>query len=552
MTDIVNSLGSVGNFVWWTGVVEDRNDPKALGRCRVRIVGYHDQNKNEIPTEKLPWAHPITPITNPAMSGVGQTPLGVVPGTWVFGFFLDGVAGQKPAMIGTIPGYPEDMPDVGNPETAGFQDPSEKYPKETERHGLNESDVSRLARYRFPDGDEFGFSNDEAVCGECKTETIVQKKLDERVLDVPICNDHGTFSEPPTKFNARYPLNHVRQSESGHLEEWDDTPEHERLHKMHSSGTFEEIFPKGTKVTKVVKDDYEFILGDQFVNIKRINNEDGSALHGGNLFLTIEGDVYEFVKGNVERQVNGSVRENIAGNYHTFVGGDRTVDVGNHYAINADGDYSFETYNYFHHVRGDYSLYSDGENKLESAKTTRVTSSGGNLHLEATSSPLIGNASGNVYLTSGGGIAGNAGKQFNMTSGDGAAIISRMGGVNLIGQFDCNLKSAAGKVKLNSGQRTSIISAAGISIETPADILVRSLTLTELIDTETVTMSPSISRIGDSHSTVMTASISERANSISEMGMSSISCRTSRYSEEAAYISEEAGTISCQGMILLN
>ena len=62
MTDIVNSLGSVGNFVWWTGVVEDRNDPKALGRCRVRIVGYHDQNKNEIPTEKLPWAHPITPI----------------------------------------------------------------------------------------------------------------------------------------------------------------------------------------------------------------------------------------------------------------------------------------------------------------------------------------------------------------------------------------------------------------------------------------------------------------------------------------------------------
>ena len=30
-----------GEFVWWQGVVEDRDDPLKLGRCRVRIVGYH-------------------------------------------------------------------------------------------------------------------------------------------------------------------------------------------------------------------------------------------------------------------------------------------------------------------------------------------------------------------------------------------------------------------------------------------------------------------------------------------------------------------------------
>ena len=31
---------------WWIGVVEDRVDPEHLGRCRVRIYGYHSVEKN--------------------------------------------------------------------------------------------------------------------------------------------------------------------------------------------------------------------------------------------------------------------------------------------------------------------------------------------------------------------------------------------------------------------------------------------------------------------------------------------------------------------------
>ena len=30
-------------FVWFTGVVEDRRDPMALGRCKVRIAGLHTE-----------------------------------------------------------------------------------------------------------------------------------------------------------------------------------------------------------------------------------------------------------------------------------------------------------------------------------------------------------------------------------------------------------------------------------------------------------------------------------------------------------------------------
>ena len=59
------------NLFWWVGVVEDRFDPLYIGRCKVRIVGYHTPNKSDLPTEDLPWTYPIQPITSAAMSGKG-------------------------------------------------------------------------------------------------------------------------------------------------------------------------------------------------------------------------------------------------------------------------------------------------------------------------------------------------------------------------------------------------------------------------------------------------------------------------------------------------
>jgi len=95
------------SFIWWTGVVEDRDDPEQLGRCRVRIFGYHTSDTNLLPTSDLPWAIPLQPTTSAATSGVGQTPVGIVPGTWVMGWFLDGDDAQRPIIMGTIAGKPE-------------------------------------------------------------------------------------------------------------------------------------------------------------------------------------------------------------------------------------------------------------------------------------------------------------------------------------------------------------------------------------------------------------------------------------------------------------
>jgi hypothetical protein len=91
---------------WWTGVVEDRYDPEKLGRCKVRIFGYHTDDITLLPTSELPWAIPMQPITSAATSGVGSSPVGIVTGSWVVGWFLDAEEAQQPIIMGTIAGKP--------------------------------------------------------------------------------------------------------------------------------------------------------------------------------------------------------------------------------------------------------------------------------------------------------------------------------------------------------------------------------------------------------------------------------------------------------------
>jgi hypothetical protein len=87
---------------WFTGIVEDVNDPLQQGRVRVRCMNYHNANIAELPTEKLPWATCLMPVTSAGVSGIGQSPTGLVPGSWVLGFFRDEDNLQDPIIIGSI------------------------------------------------------------------------------------------------------------------------------------------------------------------------------------------------------------------------------------------------------------------------------------------------------------------------------------------------------------------------------------------------------------------------------------------------------------------
>jgi hypothetical protein len=91
-------------FAWFFGVVEDRMDPLESGRVKVRIFGFHSENKETMPTSSLPWATLIQPVTSSAFSGKGFSSVGLLEGTWVFGFFADPGSYQVPVIIGGLSG----------------------------------------------------------------------------------------------------------------------------------------------------------------------------------------------------------------------------------------------------------------------------------------------------------------------------------------------------------------------------------------------------------------------------------------------------------------
>ena len=316
---MANFMGKDG-FQWFVGVVEDRQDPKHLGRVRVRCLGYHTENHVDLPTADLPWAHPMNPITSATVSGVGQTPLGVVEGTWVVGFFQDGEEAQQPIIIGTLPGVPKDLPTKDSDK--GFQDRlNGNYPK------YKETDVTRLA------------VNDE----DNPHSTLTLRKADREqnigradfnAVDIQVANsepvaltgDDGTnFSEPETTYNAKYPHNHVMETEGGHIREYDDTVDAKRIHERHASGSAYEILDDGTKITRVKKDNYDLITGDHYAHIK------------GNHSTTVDGGVRVFVNANATA----------ASNYTIEVGNNANVNIqvnkGNVNLHSADGDINLKS-----------------------------------------------------------------------------------------------------------------------------------------------------------------------------------------------------------------
>lgn len=137
--------------------------------------------------------------------------------------------------------------------------------------------------------------------------------------------------EPESAFRAKYPFNKVTQTESGHVIEIDDTPNFERMHTFHRSGTYSEVDQSGRRVNKIVGDDYEIVQKDQTVYI----NGNVNIKVKGNYTLDVDGDVV--INGrtvNINRGSKGAARkgdsvqnDDAAGN-QPIIGGSSTVFIG--------------------------------------------------------------------------------------------------------------------------------------------------------------------------------------------------------------------------------
>ena len=394
------------NFSWWQGVVEDRNDPEQFGRYRVRIIGYHTLDKNILPTESLPWAIPMQPVTSAAISGVGSSPTGLVEGSTVIGFFVDGEDGQIPVIMGSF-GVEDNVPTIDDKDTPespeslaerGFYDPNGKFPRRKElkisedeglldkvkgmvsdglggvldaegnkltalAEGVDEVDVgknvlgeassSRLARGDMSENHYSLKGKRETRIGAGEDDNGIPRGFASKISgwnnkELPYNHDNDgeevpvspgiyepTYWEEPhpqgsETSKSQYPYNHVRETESGHVFEVDDTPDAERIHEYHTAGTFREIQPDGTKVEKIVGEDYVIDLSNRYMYVK------------GNFDLMVEGDYNINVKGNKYEHISGHSYNTVMGNRLNKIQGHELVDTESTFSIHTVGNYNVQ------------------------------------------------------------------------------------------------------------------------------------------------------------------------------------------------------------------
>ena len=422
-------------FIWWIGVVEDRFDPLYLGRCKVRILGWHTKDKAILPTKKLPWCAPIQPITSAAQTGVGLSPTGLVEGSWVFGFYRDGNEGQEPMMLGSMGGIPQNEALLNE----GFNDPrldleykpidinetldvvinkqkligvprdpvylpenytgkstGEKVVILNRGEGGSNTEISTFPDSRYvlnkePTTPRLARGIKEATAQNIVDSSGQYRPLDgslhvkdlSRITDVkrakggPI-GDDPNFEEPSLQFQSLYPYNHVHQSESGHVIEIDDTPKQERLHWFHRSGTYVEMQNDGDYVTKSVGDTYNLTFHNSY---EAVRNEKISTVSGGYELMVNErglpGNDF-FVK--VGKQGN-AVIETQTGNISLNAGSRNVVLNAGQFLTTftknvntfTSEDYQISSRNYFSTATGNTEISTDGALKLKGTPVTIST-----------------------------------------------------------------------------------------------------------------------------------------------------------------------------------
>ena len=297
MQNVLSYFSGRDGFTWFIGVCEDRDDPVALGRVRVRVFGYHTDDLIKLPTQDLPWAQVVLPPT----AKPGELP-NITPGQWVFGFFRDPDYLQEPVVLGILTGSPASAPDPSR----GFSDPNSTSAPDTQD-----------AKYRAtPDFGPYPLATGEPdtnrliVNNTNRPHPLLATRVQEQIPYLSIPTSAGPpWALPEYPYATRYPYNHVFQSESGHIREYDDTPKNERIHERHRTGTFYEIDGGGNKTTKVVGDNFEVIVGSENVYVK------------GEVNLTVESNCNTYIKGDWNVRVDGNVEHIIKGTKKEIVFG---------------------------------------------------------------------------------------------------------------------------------------------------------------------------------------------------------------------------------------
>lgn len=227
-------IGEEG-FIWFMGIVVDIDDPKKLGRVKVRVFNLDGPPDKGIDNEDLQWATPLMPVTSASFYQVGSSPTGMLPGSRVIGFYIDGKIRRKPVVMGSFP----------------FID----------------------------QGDESGHSVSKQARGDAAVDKVY--------LDY----------EPKSQYAAEYPYNKTINTSSGHVIEIDDTPKAERIHIYHRSGTYIEMNPDGSVVARTADKNVDITIKDKLIASEEGNVV--VSTNSGNVEITARGDCNILAEGSV-------------------------------------------------------------------------------------------------------------------------------------------------------------------------------------------------------------------------------------------------------------
>ena len=407
---------------WFVGTVVNINDPLELGRVKIRIYGVHSDNKVDIPDIDLPWAQVITPITEGGVRGLGGI-LGVKQDAQVFGLFLDGPNSQMPLILGSMPKFEENS--QGGQTTNVLA-----------RGGLLVEDhISRVTKENMrydKDGNQITYATATAP----KLSAINEK--DEAYYG------NADWTEPEVSGGTIpfYPFNLVKETQSGHVEEFDDTPGAKRYHRYHPSGSFEEVIDDGTRIIKVVGKDYEMVLNGKNVYVN------------GNLNLTVAGDKRELIQGNYHLEVEGDMTMNLHQSWQTKVEMNQETEV-NGYRVTSvieDDNLSVmlgdQNINLFAGSRTDFVSTDlrttvNGDVKFTNYGTNTLTSIG-DMKVTVANGTLTTTTSGVITLET----------ASNMVTDIGGTLTETIGGTHTLTSPTAALTYSAGEITVNSVTQT--------------------------------------------------------------------------------------------------
>ena len=162
--------------------------------------------------------------------------------------------------------------------------------------------------------------------------------------------------------------------------EVDDSKYAGRIHQYHHSGTFYEIQPNGTRVTKIVGDDYEIVVHDKNMvvsgNVNITVNESDLRLYvskdqdkdkGGDIYFECDGDFNLNIKGDMVTKVQGSEHKEVLTDSATQINGKQSLRITKDRITNIGGAHREDI--------GTVTVGSDHEQTITGNKTVMISNS---------------------------------------------------------------------------------------------------------------------------------------------------------------------------------